>query len=142
MRCIHWRLPATYRPVSSWCSTSACVRAALICASTGERRSPQRCTRVCSVPSLIVGPVPFLHHFAGPFIRHQLLLHQVDPYRPKRRSILHRRSHILRKVGLRHLLAHGTDFSLARTFSDSKPLRKQINHLPTFHSHMSPLAQF
>ncbi len=85
--------------------------------------------------------MPFLHHFAGPFIRHQLLLHQVDPYRPKRRSILHRRSHILRKVGLRHLLAHGTDFALGLMFCDHQPLGRQIDHLATFHLHISHLAQ-
>ena len=89
----------------------------------------------------MLGPVPFLHHFAGPFIRQQLLLYQVDPHCPKRRSILHRRTHVLRKRRAADLLAGGAALLLRLMFDHQHPLDRQINHLPTFHAQALHVAQ-
>jgi hypothetical protein len=85
--------------------------------------------------------VPFLHHFARPFIRQQLLLHQVDADGSKGRSILHWGLHIRRKRRDADLLTGGTVLLLGLVFDHQHALGRQINDLSAFHLPARHFAQ-
>jgi len=70
-----------------------------------------------------------------------LLLHQVDPHRSKGRSILHRRTHILRKCGDADLLTARTALLFGLVFDHQHALGRQINHLSAFHGQALHFAQ-
>jgi hypothetical protein len=85
--------------------------------------------------------VPFLNHFTRALIRQQLLLHQIDAHRSQRRSILHRRSHILRERSHADLLTSWTAFLLGLVFDHHDTLGRQIQDLTAFHLQALHLAQ-
>ena len=87
------------------------------------------------------GSQQVLSHFTGALIRLQLLLHQIDTHRSKRRSILHRRSHVLRKRRGTDLLTARAALPLGLVFDHYDPLGRQIKHLATFHLQALHCAQ-
>jgi len=85
--------------------------------------------------------VPFFDHFTGALVGQQLLLDQVDTYRPNGCAILHWRSHVLREGSGADLQTHRAALLLRLMFDHQHPLGGQIDHLAPFHDQARHLPQ-
>jgi hypothetical protein len=85
--------------------------------------------------------VPFLDHFTGSLIRHQLLLHQVDTYCPNGCSILYWRSHVVREGSGADLLTGRAALLLGLMFDHQHTRGGQIDDLAPFHDQALHLVQ-
>ncbi len=88
------------------------------------------------------GSQQVLDHFTGALIRQQLRLDQIDAHCSKRRSLLHRRSHVFGERRAADLLTTGAALLLRLVFDHHHALGRQIQHLAAFHGQALHLAQF
>jgi hypothetical protein len=86
-------------------------------------------------------PKQIMQHFTGQFIRHQLLLHQIDRHYSKRRTILHGSTRVFGKARQNQMETTRTTLAFGLTFDQRYPLGRQIAHPPSFQLHPLDHAQ-